>query len=281
MIPDIWSLAENAGEDKEPLERTLVVLGDNKSGKSSVLAGTFQDRGETKPTVALEYSYARPPLSFAEDKALSHVYELGGGRLLGRLVSIPINSETLPGLIILINLDLSRPYKVLDSLLFWIQVLNNRIQEVLSGMPQRQAQKFSQRIQKKWANHPDSSKLSPLPVPVVVIANKYDVFADVESENRKWMARVLRYFCHKNGVSLFYNSTKDSRLQGAVRQIITHYLFGSATRKYEQKDHAQGIQISSGNDSFKSIGPPPKTQGEDSDSQWQQAFKETFPKPSK
>jgi dynein light intermediate chain 2 len=44
------------------------------------------------------------------------------------------------------------------------------------------------------------------PIPIIIIANKYDIFVNEEQERRKWMARVLRYFAHKNGATLIYVS---------------------------------------------------------------------------
>ncbi|CAG9325893.1 unnamed protein product [Blepharisma stoltei] len=288
MIPDIWALSEQtASQESTPSERTIFVLGERKSGKSTLVNNFISQSSNTeepRPTVALEYSYARAPLGINSTRDLGYIYELGGGRLLANLVSVPMTAETLSELMIVIVIDLSHPYKVIDSLLYWLQVVRNRINEILSHLPPKEAQKYQKRIAKKWNKHEDSARLEPIPVPVYVAATKYDVFCDQESENRKWMARALRYFCHKNGISLFYWSARDQKLVGALRMVLSYHLFGSPIRKQSQKDHAQAILVSSGEDSFQSIGPPPnvsKGSHGNQDEEWMRAIQQSFPKPNR
>lgn len=35
-------------------------------------------------------------------------------------------------------------------------------------------------------------------------------------ENRKWMARILRYYCHVNGLSLYFSSIVNAKLSAQV-----------------------------------------------------------------
>ncbi|CAG9311552.1 unnamed protein product [Blepharisma stoltei] len=288
MISDIWTLSEqSSSQDPNTSERTIFVLGERKAGKSSLINNLISQSAnneEPRPTVALEYYYARAPLGINSTRDLGYIYELGGGRLLANLVSVPMTAETLSELMIVIAIDLSHPYKVIDSLLYWLQIIRNRISEILSHLPPKEAQKYQKRITKKWSKHEDSARLEPIPVPVYVIATKYDVFCDQESENRKWMARALRYFCHKNGISLFYWSSKDQKLLGSLRMVLSYHLFGSPIRKLSQKDHAQAILVSSGEDSFQSIGPPPnaaKGSKGNTDDEWIKAIQQSFPKPNR
>lgn len=85
-------------------------------------------------------------------------------------------------------------------------------------------------------------------------------------------------------MSLYYSSNKDSKLIGAFRVVLSHYLFGSQIRRFEQKDHSQALLVSSGSDTFQSIGPPPNvTRGSqgNADDEWIKALQQSFPKPSK
>jgi TorA maturation chaperone TorD len=116
----------------------------------------------------------------------------------------------------------------------------------------------------------------------MVIGSKYDVFANQESENRKWMGRVLRFFCLKHKASLFYYSLNDNRLTSAVRQTFSHYLFEENSRSFDQREHSSAIQISENIDSFEAIGPPPGGKNsENPEEEWKKAFIKTFPRPSK
>ena len=261
MISDIWSIAEGLEVPAGPPQRTLFIVGERKSGKSSITQNFLLQSSDEAPkaTVALEYKYAR-----STTDAVAHIYELGGGRLLANLVNFPITTETVQTLIIIITLDLSIPYKVLDSLLYWLHIIRTRIEEV-SGIK------------------PNKSKNKSEPgYKILVIANKYDVFANQESENRKWMSRVLRFFCLKNKAALFYSSGSDNRLTGAIRQTIAHYLFDENCRKFDQRDHSNALQISEGVDSFEAIGPPPGGKNvENPEDEWKKALVKTFPRPNK
>ena len=214
-----------------------------------------------KATVALEYKFAR---STADNVA--HIYELGGGRLMSKLIDFAINEETLKGLVVVIALDLSIPYKVLDSLLYWLNIINTRLEEI---------KEKSASPAKKGKNEPKSMKL-------IVVGCKYDIFANQESESRKWMGRALRFFCLKNKASLFYNSSSETRLSSAIRQKLSQYLFDESSRNYDQKDHSQALQISEGVDSFEQIGSNPGGKNvENEEEGWRKGFSKVFPKPIK
>lgn len=264
MISDIWSIAESVEVPLPPPQRTLLIVGERKAGKSSIIQNFLLQNNEEAPkaTVALEYKFAR-----STSDSVAHIYELGGGRLLSNLINFPITEETLGNLIVIIALDLSIPYKVLDSLLYWLQVSKARIDEV--------QEKGAKGAGKKAKSAQGTAK-------IMVIGCKYDIFANQESESRKWMGRVLRFFCMKNKASLFYYSSNEARLSGAVRQTLSHYLFDENVRVYDQKDHSQALQISEGVDSFELIGPPPGGKNvENPDYEWKKAFAKTFPKPEK
>ena len=188
MQKDLWQVAEAvAKEESPPKEHCFLMVGDHRAGKSSLIQYTLMQNREENPksTVALEYAYARAPLGLAASREIAHVYELGGGRLLANLVSVPLSAETLAGTLIAIVLDLSHPHKVVESLLYWLQVVRDRILEVQAQMPSRSAGKLAQRVRKKWERHEDYANLQPLPVSVVVVCSKYDVFASQESESGK------------------------------------------------------------------------------------------------
>ena len=60
-------------------------------------------------------------------KEFSHIYELGGGRLLKNLVAVSLNRENLKNAMYIIVLDLSQPGNVLDSLVFWFDAIREHV----------------------------------------------------------------------------------------------------------------------------------------------------------
>ena len=67
---------------------------------------------------------------------------------------------------------------------------------------------LEQRLKKRaWArfgsDHPDRDLLDPLPVPLLILGSKFDLFQNMEPERRKMVCRTLRFVAHTNGASLY------------------------------------------------------------------------------
>ena len=288
---DIWAIAATRAQavmQDSGTEKTLLILGERGSGKSTLVQlFASQSKPETtKPTAALDYSYCRAPLGVTAKRDVGHVYELGGGRLLADILSVVVRGEVLGSTVVVITLDLSHPHKVLDSLLFWVQKLRERVDACLAEIRQRDpkaATKLELKQMKQWQTHEDKKAITPFPLPLVIIANKYDLFQNEESERKKWMARTLRYFAHRYGATLMYCSQNDQRLTNPYRSVLTHFIFGGPIRKFEQIDHSQPIVMSARADTLQSIGPAPsvRTATTSVDDQWVKAFQELFPRPAK
>jgi hypothetical protein len=64
-----------------------------------------------------------------------------------------------------------------------------------------------------------------MPLPVVVIGSKFDIFANTfEPIKRKQVCLALRYIAHANGCDLVFSSTKE-KLPGAMyKAMLNRYL---------------------------------------------------------
>lgn len=61
-----------------------------------------------------------------------------------------------------------------------------------------------------WEKHDDKSKVKPLPVSVVIVGSKFDIFANqYESVKKKQVCLALRYIAHANGCDLVFASIKE------------------------------------------------------------------------
>lgn len=66
------------------------------------------------------------------------------------------------------------------------------------------------KVRESWEKHEDRSKVQPLPLSVIVIGSKFDVFANqYESVKKRQVCLALRYICHVNGCDLVFGSTKE------------------------------------------------------------------------
>jgi hypothetical protein len=67
--------------------------------------------------------------------------------------------------------------------------------------------------------------VTPLPVPLVILGTKYDVFQDLPSEHRKIISKTMRFLAHMNGAALYFVSDKVFFLTDA--SFIFIYFFCS------------------------------------------------------
>lgn len=138
---DLWQLvAEHKAEEEKKEgekgrgESTVLFVGGKQSGKSTLLhAYMFKDKVGTTPnsTSSLEYKYTRSSVGM-NDRELTHIWELGGGRSLVNLLNIAIHAESVREMMLMIVVDLSAPSRVMDDLMYWIKTVRHHIQSSLS-----------------------------------------------------------------------------------------------------------------------------------------------------
>ncbi|RDD39755.1 Cytoplasmic dynein 2 light intermediate chain 1 [Trichoplax sp. H2] len=192
-------------------------LGSKNSGKSSIIM-RFLDRDENpKPTVALEYLFGRRARGANTVKDVTHIWELGGGTFLTKLIDTVITPRTI------------------SIHEFLKQQLNRRINE----------------------DHPDKSLMEPLLVPLVIVGSKYDIYQDFDPEKRKIISKTLRFIAHTYGATLQFFSTKNESLVARARQLIGNLAFHFPPSKTNATDHNKPIIVPAGTDLFSQIGAPP------------------------
>ncbi|XP_014679523.1 PREDICTED: cytoplasmic dynein 2 light intermediate chain 1-like [Priapulus caudatus] len=249
-------------------EGTLLLLGSQNSGKTSIGLRLSERDEQAKPTTALEYTYSRLSRGAKLTRDVLHIWELGGGTSLTKLLEVPINPSTLFSLSIGIVIDLSQPEVMWVTLETLLQALNLRLDQVfkeigssntdLTNMLKRQAMK---RI---GDDHRDIDMLNPFPVPLVIIGSKYDIFQDkFDSEKRKVICKTLRFLAHINGAALHFCSTKIDGLMQRTRALLAMSAFPATLSKQndskEKKvllDHNKPVIVPFGMDSMEMIGSP-------------------------
>ncbi|CAM9385784.1 unnamed protein product, partial [Ectocarpus sp. 8 AP-2014] len=135
-----------------------------------------------KPTVALEYMFARRASAANMPKDVAHIWELGGGSHVSDLVRVPITPDRFHDALYVIVVDLSRPSSVIPHLLQWTDQIKVFVALVrcccccCCCYPT-----FAETLKRKTyaklgRDHPDLRAVRPCPVPLVIVGNKYDVF---------------------------------------------------------------------------------------------------------
>ncbi|KAH9491426.1 Cytoplasmic dynein 2 light intermediate chain 1 [Bulinus truncatus] len=293
MDKSLWDIAVDQTKTKKDErssseESTVIVLGSKNSGKTSIIL-RFLDRDEPpKPTVALEYTFGRKSKGHNIGKDVGHIYELGGGTWLSKLLDIPINSNALLHTSLILVLDLSTPSELWYTMETLLLAARSRLNEVIKESKVLDPQIENKLIKKAWERigeeHPDKNMINPFLIPIVIVGSKYDIFQDFDSEKRKTICKTLRFLAHIHGSSLQFFSTKQEQLVSRMKSIFSFYLFDTSASKTIQVDHNKPIFVSAGQDALQQIGTPPlkdedvgKAQARNPMELWKIAFAYHFP----
>jgi dynein light intermediate chain 2 len=208
-------------------ETFLLFVGSKGCGKSTLINKFLNPnkKDKPKPTVAMEYTFGRRSTG-ASAKDIAHIWELGGGKKLSDLVAVPIDPQRLSSLVGIIVLDLSVPSKVLQTALWWVDLIRSRVRDCLEKLRstrpgQRTADQILQNSRERLpSTHRDAKDLDICPIPLVLIANKYDLFANEDPAKRRVLMSALRFVAHTSGASLYCASSKDKKLSAHYRSMM-------------------------------------------------------------
>lgn len=216
--------------DRTPREATVLLVGTRGAGKTTLLQ-KFLDREETtKHTLALEYTYGRKT-GRTLVKDVCHLWELGGGSLFTPLLATPITARVLPRLSLVLVLDLSRPQTIWTDLLTLLAALKEEVSKAAASVPgMRESLEAAAVKRLQTGGNTLESQVHPFLVPLVIIGGKYDVFQDIDPEEKKLTCRALRYVAHTHGASLQFFSARDAGLVKKAKELLSHLAFGTAER---------------------------------------------------
>ncbi|XP_064014472.1 cytoplasmic dynein 2 light intermediate chain 1 isoform X2 [Pogoniulus pusillus] len=293
----LWDLAiaevekrENPDDDGKRLEfgeKSLLFMGNKNGGKTTIILRCLEREETPKPTLALEYTFGRKARRHNAPKDIAHFWELGGGTSLLELIQIPVTSNNIKSLAVVLVLDLSKPNELWPTVEKLLQVTRNHVNKILTKLEKTNPEVATEIKQRMWNNlqkdHPDYELIDPFPIPLLIIGSKYDIFHEFDSEVRKIISKTLRFISHYNGASLVFTSKSEALLLKA-RVLISHLAFGYDKSKSLSVDHSKPLFIPAGLDSLSQIGPPPAP---DSDigkmsantplELWKKVFEKTFP----
>lgn len=262
----LWDIAidkanRNTDDGKSAEENAVFVFGAKDSGKTSIIL-RFLDRNEpSKPTVALEYTYARRSKGHNTAKDIGHIWELGGGSRLSKLIDIPLNPDTLLRTTLYLVVDLSNPSEIWSTIETFLDCTKSRIEALIAEMkhdhPDIRDTLKRQTWERLGENLQDKNMIDPFLIPLVIVGSKYDLFQDFDSEKRKIVCKCLRFIAHVNGASLQFFSVKLDTLVTRLRALLSSHLFGTQSSKTLQTEYIKPLSIPAGLDSLDSIGNVP------------------------
>ena len=236
-------------------------VGQKQAGKSTVITAFHNPAKDDvpKPTVALEYLFARRSSGSNQPKDVAHIWELGGGLRLSNLVCVPLTSLTVGKAVVTVVIDFSQPQNLLHNISQWLSVLRRRAEmcllELRANDPSAADIIDRAMFARYRADHPDKAVVRPLPISTSIIATKLDAFMGQDQVKKKVTYQMLRFVAHQHGASLLTFSAKDKMTQNNLRAHLTSQLFGNSNAKISKKEAGpeKPMMVPAGSDSFEEI----------------------------
>lgn len=284
--------ALRSAEEEFSNDVTILFCGPKRSGKTSLIdrfINPTKDEKDPKPTVALDYKFARYASDTSTSKVLAHIYDLGGeDGSIDSLASVPVSKATAGNLVVALTLDLAEPHSLLSSLERWLKLLQVHVSKSLDALSKESnagaahVQALQRSRAQLFEEHADRAVVNPFPVPLVIFATRWDVFVEqCDPEKRKNLCKALRHFAHVNGASLVMSSlaSKDKASLNNVRNFMRQLLFGVSAKGglALEVEASKPISVFSSKDNIQNIGPPPG--GQAGDKAWRDLCSAIFPDP--
>ncbi|CAH8837589.1 unnamed protein product [Trichobilharzia szidati] len=262
MTQSVWDIAVQQNKNKPVqgnVETTIIFAGNRQSGKSTII-NRFLEKDETpKPTLALDYTFGRKGAGNYMTRAVSHIWELGGGSKLSDLIDVLITPNNILNLHLILVVDLSKPTELWDTVDNLLKSASSRVEQIFSRLRQKNIthiqNTLNENLRKKISStHPDVELLNPFPLPLTFLGTKYDIFREFSNEQQNLISKTMRFLSHYYGASLYFSSIREDELLKKTRILLNHIAFGGKITFNEQMKTGKPLAIPVGMDSFSNIG---------------------------
>ncbi|XP_050297675.1 cytoplasmic dynein 1 light intermediate chain 2 [Anthonomus grandis grandis] len=250
------------GNPKLNPNKQIVVLGDNESGKTTMVAKLQGIENSSKGS-GLEYAYINVRDDYRDDHTRLSVWVLDGDPAHADLLKFALNEETFQDTLIILTVSMTTPWGILEQLQHWASVLADHLDKLKLDIDFRQNRK--QLIIKKWLEYiepgdeldpaspmkrssrnlgdddgddidssalPDGTLTCNLGLDIVVVVTKTDYIQTLEKEHDyrdehlDFMQQWIRKFCIQYGAALFYTSAKEDKNCDLLYKYLTHRIYG-------------------------------------------------------
>lgn len=243
----IWSNileeVQQIDSKKLPANKSILVLGDNETGKTTLVA-KLNGTDTTKKGSGLEYNFIEVRDEYRDDSARLGAWILDGDLRHMDLLNFALTEANFEHSCCLLVASMSQPWNIMRSLENWASVLEKHI-ESLKINPTKLDQS-RQKLLFKFLNHDNISDETVtstqelgentltrnLGIEIVVVITKTDYISilekdhDYTEETFDFIQQAIRKFCLQFGASLFYVSSKINKNCDLLHKYLAHRIYG-------------------------------------------------------
>ncbi|XP_077526589.1 dynein light intermediate chain [Haemaphysalis longicornis] len=275
--------------NKLPSHKLLLVLGDNESGKTTLIA-KLQGNDDPKKGSGLEYHYLYVRDEYREDQTRLGVWVLDGDPWHRNLLKFVITEETLEDTTVLLTASMTAPWSILESLQSWATVLEEHLARL--RLPEATVEKNRLRVMRRFQDYiepgdeiegvtlplrrtsvtvgdgggdaaalplGDDTLTNNLGLDVIVVITMTDFMGSLEKnfdfkdEHFDFIQQAVRKFCLRYGAALFYTSVKEDKNCDLLYKYLVHRIYGFPFKTPALVVEKDGVFIPSGWDNDKKI----------------------------
>jgi len=262
---NLWSSllgeVQTSRSSQLPASKSLLVLGDKESGKTTLIA-KLQGNEDPKKGSGLEYGYIDVRDEYRDDHTrLSH-WILDGDITHANLLNFALTENNYEDTTVVINVSMTAPWNVMDQLQNWASLLQDHIDKL--PISAEQMQEYQKRSLYRWQTYtepgdeienslggsptkrpsrtvidcgdeleapPEGTLSRNLGLDLIVVVNKTDFIIDLEKdydykdEHFDFIQQAVRKFCLQYGASLFYTSVKEDKNCDLLYKYLVHRIY--------------------------------------------------------
>ncbi|XP_008827458.1 cytoplasmic dynein 1 light intermediate chain 1 [Nannospalax galili] len=283
----ILSEVSTRSRSKLPAGKNVLLLGEDGAGKTSLIR-KIQGIEEYKKGRGLEYLYLNVHDEDRDDQTRCNVWILDGDLYHKGLLKFSLDALSLKDTLVMLVVDLSKPWTALDSLQKWASVVREHVDklkippEEMKEMEQKLIRDFQEYVEpgEDFPASPqrrntaaqegrDDSVVLPLGadtlthnlgIPVLVVCTKCDAISvlekehDYRDEHFDFIQSHIRKFCLQYGAALIYTSVKENKNIDLVYKYIVQKLYGFPYKIPAVVVEKDAVFIPAGWDNDKKIG---------------------------
>jgi len=262
---NLWSSllgeVQTSRSSQLPSSKSLLVLGDKESGKTTLIA-KLQGNEDPKKGSGLEYGYIDVRDEYRDDHTrLSH-WILDGDTSHANLLNFALTEKNYEDTTVVINVSMTTPWYIMDQLQNWASLLQDHIDKL--PLTSEQMMEFQKKSLYRWQTYTEpgdeienglgssptkrtsrtivesGDELDPAPegvlarnlgLDLIVVVNKTDFMAELEKdydykdEHFDFIQQAVRKFCLQYGASLFYTSVKEDKNCDLLYKYLVHRIY--------------------------------------------------------